>query len=104
MALSKKSKSERRKEREILQQYHQKVTEDELQPLYKNFQKWSIGELPYDELTERIHEFHKKNQKIFSMFHDPFDEEYLVFKAKNDMGILSDEDRERYADWINFFE
>lgn len=31
------------------------------------------------ELTELIHDFHKKNQKIWSMFHNSMNDEFLIF-------------------------
>jgi hypothetical protein len=55
----KKSKEERRRDREIVELNHKKLTEDELQPLYEKFTEWHSGNLPYFELTEHIHQFHK---------------------------------------------
>jgi hypothetical protein len=43
MVKRKKSKEERKRDREILELYHKKVSEDALQPLYENFQKWNDG-------------------------------------------------------------
>ncbi|GGH80626.1 hypothetical protein JOD43_002542 [Pullulanibacillus pueri] len=68
MAKNKKSKAERRRDREILNLYHQKVTEDELRLLFENFRKWDRQELPYYELTDLIHEFHKKIKKYGPCF------------------------------------
>ncbi|WP_161568362.1 hypothetical protein [Anaerobacillus alkaliphilus] len=51
MVKRKKSKSERKRDREIVELYNKKVTEDALEPLYANFQAWKSGELPYYELT-----------------------------------------------------
>ena len=64
----KKTKEQREMDREIVGRYHQKVTEDALEPLYENFRQWKTGKLSYKELTEQIHEFHKYNQKIWSKF------------------------------------
>ncbi|MBB6451591.1 Ca2+-binding EF-hand superfamily protein [Salirhabdus euzebyi] len=77
----KKSKAERKRDRAILQQYHKKMTEDALNPLYEQFVKWKDGSLPYDELTDFIHQFHKHNQEIWKTFHY-FDNEQLIFEAK----------------------
>ncbi|WP_332628567.1 hypothetical protein [Halalkalibacter flavus] len=83
MSYSKKSKEQRKREKEILHLYHKKLTEDELDPLYESFVKWKKGELPYDELTEYIHEFHKKNQKIWSWFnYGPSEKDFMLMQAK----------------------
>jgi len=61
----KKSKQERQRDREILNRYHQYVTETELEILNSQFKQWEAGDLAYDDLTEFIHQFHKKNQEIY---------------------------------------
>lgn len=87
MVRRKKSKEERKRDREIVELYHQRVTEEALEPLYENFQKWKSGKLPYYELTEHIHEFHKLNQKIWSRFNT--NDEFLIFQAKRDLNLLT---------------
>lgn len=62
----KKSKEERKRDRELIDQYHKKVTEDELTLLNEKFKEWQSGSLPYYELTEEIHQFHKKIKKFGS--------------------------------------
>jgi len=47
MGRSKKSKEERKREREIVERYHQKLTEDSLEVLYQDFLGWKKGKLPY---------------------------------------------------------
>lgn len=94
MVKKKKSKEQRKIDRELVEQYHQKVTEDVLEPLYKSFQLWRAGQLPYWELTDQIHEFHKHNQKIWSKFNDfGWDDEILVLEAKREFGLLTDEEK-----------
>lgn len=88
---SKKSKAERQQEREILDAYHQKVTEEALEPLYESFQQWKQGTLPYYELTERIHQFHKRNQEIYKEFEYTNRHELLLY-AKMKLGRLSEQD------------
>lgn len=78
----KKSKAEQKRDREILDQYHKYLTEKELELLFQNFNQWKSGDLPYYDLTEFIHDFHKKNQEIWKTFNSSFDEEYLIFHAK----------------------
>lgn len=81
------------------------MTEDALEPLYKNFQEWKDGKLPYYELTEKIHEFHKLNQKIWSRFHyDGWNDEFLIFQAKKELDLLNDEDKEKYQLWLQEWE
>jgi len=64
----KKSKEQRKKEREIIAAYYDKRMRELLDPLYEDFQKWKRRELTHDELCEQIHEFHKENQKVYSLF------------------------------------
>jgi len=64
----KKSKQERKRDREILDRYHQYLTEIELQTLSNQFKQWEAGDLAYYDLTELIHQFHKKNQEIYKTF------------------------------------
>ncbi|MBP1995473.1 hypothetical protein [Paenibacillus eucommiae] len=81
----------RQKEREIIDEYHKLVTEEALEPLYQSFLEWKSGALPYFELTELIHLFHKKNQGIYKDF------EYtggnrLILLAKMKLGRLTEKD------------
>ncbi|TVY05573.1 hypothetical protein [Paenibacillus cremeus] len=55
-------------EREIIDEYHKLVTEEALETLYQSFLEWKSGSLPYFELTDLIHLFHKKNQEIYKEF------------------------------------
>ncbi|WP_164667815.1 hypothetical protein [Virgibacillus doumboii] len=89
----KKTKAERKRDREILSLYHKYLTEKELEPLYEQFKQWKTGHLPYDELTELIHEFHKKNQEIWKTFNYDNDE-YLVFRAKQELDMFNEKDLE----------
>lgn len=85
----KKSKEERKRDREIVGKYHQKLTEEKLEGLYDSFQKWKSGELPYYELTEEVHQFHQANQKIWSLFnYNGWDDEMLIEHAKKDLQLL----------------
>jgi hypothetical protein len=56
------TKLKKQQERELLDEYHKLETEQALEPLYQSFMEWKQGTLPYFELTELIHLFHKKNQ------------------------------------------
>lgn len=98
----KKPKAERKRDREILDMYHKHLTEKELEPLFHSFKQWKSDELPYYELTELIHDFHKNNQKIWSTFNGGLDREYLIFYAKKelDMFIESDLKDEVYQRWL----
>jgi hypothetical protein len=63
-----KTKEQKRKEREVIAAYYDTRMRELLDPLYENFKKWKKRELSHDELCERIHEFHKENQKVHSLF------------------------------------
>lgn len=93
-----KSKQQRQEEREILDEYHKMVTEDALEPLYEIFLEWKKGNLPYNELTEEIHLFHKKNQEIYKDFNYSERTDLLLY-AKMKLGRLNDEDIADYG-WI----
>ncbi|MDQ0058968.1 hypothetical protein [Paenibacillus harenae] len=58
----------RQQELELIEEYHKFVTEEALEPLYQSFKDWKSGVLPYFELTELIHQFHKNNQEIYKEF------------------------------------
>ena len=89
----KKTKEQRKMDREIVGRYHQKLTEDALDPLYEHFLQWKAGQLAYYELTEKIHEFHKHNQKIWSKFNSfGWDDEFLIQEAKQEFGLLTEKD------------
>jgi len=51
--------------------------------------------LPYYELTERIHEFHTVNQRIWSRcnLYDENDQ------AKKELNLLTEKEKEKYKDW-----
>ena len=93
MVKRKKSKEERKRNREIVDLYHKKITEDELETLYSKFNEWKSGDLPYFELTEQIHQFHKKNQDIWKMFnYNGLDDNFLIFQAKRELNMLTEEE------------
>ncbi|WP_404454449.1 hypothetical protein LG329_05650 [Virgibacillus necropolis] len=98
----KKPKAERKRDREILDLYHKYLTELELEPLFHSFKQWETKDLPYYELTELIHEFHKKNQKIWSTFNGGFGREYLIFRAKKELDMFNERDLkdEVYQRWL----
>lgn len=82
----------RQQEREIIDEYHKLVTEQALEPLYQSFLEWKSGTLPYYELTELIHLFHKQNQEIFKNF-EYSNRQHLLLLAKMKLGRLTAEDR-----------
>jgi hypothetical protein len=81
----------RQQEREIIDEYHKLVTEQVLEPLYQSFLEWKSGALPYFELTELIHLFHKKNQEIYKDF-EYTDRKELLLLAKLKLGRLTEDD------------
>jgi hypothetical protein len=77
MRNQKKSKEERKRDRKIVERYHQKVTEDALEPLYLNIQKWKDGKLP--ELTKKFMNSIKQTNKYWSMFnYNVWNDEFLI--------------------------
>ena len=102
MEKKKKSKEERKRDREIVESYHQKVTEEALEKLFKHFQNWKREDLAYYELTEHIHEFHKLNQKIWSKFNSSgWDEQFLILEAKRELKLLTEEEKDEYKLFLN---
>ncbi|MFY3791489.1 hypothetical protein ACOQFO_07305 [Ureibacillus sp. MALMAid1270] len=88
-----KTKEQRKLDRELVEKYHQKVTEEALERLYESFQQWKVGQLHYGELTDQIHEFHKYNQKIWSKFNRlGWRDEILILEAKKEFGLLTEEE------------
>lgn len=67
------------------------VTEQALEPFYQSFLEWKQGTLPYFELTEQIHLFHKKNQEIYKDFEYTGRKE-LILLAKMKLARLTEED------------
>ncbi|WP_047984466.1 hypothetical protein [Ornithinibacillus californiensis] len=101
-----KSKEERKRDRVILEKYHKYLTEKELEPLFQHVNQWKSGELPYYELTELIHEFHKKNQEIWSTFNGELPRERLIFFAKKELKMFNEHDlkNEMYQRWLHFYD
>jgi hypothetical protein len=81
----------RQQEHEIIDEYHKLVTEEALEPLYQSFLEWKSGSIPYFELTELIHQFHKKNQEIYRDFSYSEHKELLLL-AKMKLGRLTEKD------------
>ncbi|PMC35751.1 hypothetical protein CJ195_18410 [Bacillus sp. UMB0899] len=95
----KKSKEARKRDREIIDLYHKKLTEDELKPLFEKFMEWQSGSLPYFDLTEHIHIFHKKNQEIWKLFnYSGRDSDFLLHLAKKELDMLTEDEKEKYID------
>jgi len=63
-----KIKEQRKKEREFIAAYYDKRMRALLDPLYDDFQKGKRGDLSHDELSDRIHQFHTENQKVYNLF------------------------------------
>jgi hypothetical protein len=81
----------RQQEREIIDEYHRLVTEQALEPLYQSFLEWKSGAVPYFELTELIHLFHKKNQEVYKDF-EYIERKELLLLAKMKLDRLTEED------------
>lgn len=100
--MAKKSKIVRQEEQQILNDYHKWLTEQALEPLYEDFVKWKQGTLPYDELTENIHHFHKRNQEIWKEF-EYTERDHLVLYAKMRLGRLTTSDIEQHGPLLDLW-
>ncbi|SFT06098.1 hypothetical protein [Paenibacillus sp. BC26] len=80
----------REQERELINEYHKMITEQALEPLYQSFLEWKSGALPYFELTELIHVFHK-NQEIYKEFAYT-DHKDILLLAKMKLERLTEQD------------
>lgn len=101
----KKSKGERQRDQRILARYHQYLTEKELESLFTYFKQWKAKQLPYDDLTEYIHDFHKENQEIYKTFNYT-EKEYLIFMAKKELNEFNETDQqnEYYQRLMDLFD
>ena len=61
-----------------------------LDPLYEKFQRWSAGELTHEDMDQAIHETHKQNQGLYSLFRET--RGYLV--------ELIQLDEEWFGEWV----
>jgi len=41
-----------------------------LNPLYEKFKRWEAGELAHWDIDQAIHETHKENQHLYSLFNE----------------------------------
>lgn len=39
-----------------------------LDPLYEKFQRWKVGELTHADMDRAIHEVHKQDQDLYTLF------------------------------------
>ena len=55
-------------EQALLDDYYDHRWHQVLNPLYEKFQRWAAGELTHDDMDQAIHETHKENQHLYSLF------------------------------------
>ena len=60
-------------------QFHAATTENN--PTTSGSYRIRYPQIPYDELTERIHQFHKKSQEIYKQF-EYIDRQELLLSVK----------------------
>ena len=55
-------------EQALIDAYYDYRCRQVLEPLYEKFQRWKAGELDHSDMDQAIHEVHKQNQQIYSLF------------------------------------
>ncbi|MBN1936852.1 MAG: hypothetical protein JW934_19480 [Anaerolineae bacterium] len=55
-------------EQALIDDYYDHRWRQVLDPLYEKFQRWAAGELTHDDMDQAIHETHKENQGLYSLF------------------------------------
>ena len=55
-------------EQALIDAYYDHRWHEGLDPLYEKFQRWAAGELTHEDMDQAIHETHKQNQGLYSLF------------------------------------
>lgn len=55
-------------EQALIDDYYDYRRRQVLNPLYEKFKRWEAGELDHWDMDQAIHETHKENQGLFSLF------------------------------------
>jgi hypothetical protein len=55
-------------EQALIDDYYDYRWRQVLTPLYEKFKRWEAGELEHWDMDQAIHETHKKNQQLYSLF------------------------------------
>ncbi len=77
-------------EQALIDDYYDYRWRQVLDPLYDKFQRWKAGELTHDDMDQAIHETHKQNQELYTLFRES--RRFLV-------GLIQ-WDREWFEGWV----
>ena len=55
-------------EQALIDDYYDYRWRQVLNPLYEKFKRWEAGELEHWDMDQAIHETHKENQQLYSLF------------------------------------
>lgn len=55
-------------EQKLIDDYYDYRWRQALDPLYEQMQQWKAGQLHHDDIDQAIHQTHKKNQELYSLF------------------------------------
>jgi len=55
-------------EQALIDDYYDHCWRQVLNPLYEKFKRWEAGELDHWDMDQAIHETHKENQGLYSLF------------------------------------
>ena len=85
------SKQERRELRRLSREAHEMELNQSLEELYREFHRWSEGELPAGDLLDAIHSFDRGPSTNLFKVYNGVDEAFLVARGLA-LGLLSEED------------
>jgi hypothetical protein len=57
-------------EQALIDDYYDYRWREVLNPLYEKFKRWEAGELNHWDIDQAIHETHKENQHLYSLFNE----------------------------------
>jgi hypothetical protein len=77
-------------EQSLIDDYYDHRWRQVLDPLYDKFQLWKTGELTHYDMDQAIHEAHKQNQELYTLFRES--RRFLV-------GLIQ-WDREWFESWV----
>jgi hypothetical protein len=55
-------------EQALIDDYYDYRWREVLNPLYEKFKRWEAGELTHEDMDQAIHETHKQDQELYSLF------------------------------------
>jgi len=77
-------------EQALIDDYYDYRWRQVLNPLYEKFKRWEAGELEHWDMDQAIHETHKENQALYSLFTE----------SRGSLIGMIQWDEEWFAQWI----